>query len=184
MQTSKNKRLFNVNDLNKMFDAKILLDKECVELVEGEILERREIVYDEDIKLRKIADALKLEFAEQAIVSVKPLVQLYEIQCVRPSIAIINPLISDKDNIIKAEDTFFVIELTDSKFNYADNPRSWYYGLFNYPEVWFINLNLGLIEVCTKPNSGFSQCRTYLRNSVIKSETSPNLSFKVDDILS
>jgi hypothetical protein len=184
MQASKNKRLFNVNDLTKMVEAKILLDNECVELVEGEILERREIVSDEDIKSRKIAEVLRLAFGEQAVVNVKPLIQLYEIQCLRPSIAVINPVIYSDNSIIKAENTFFIIELTESKFNYTDNPRSWYYGLFNYHEVWFVNLNLGLIEVCTKPNSGFSQCRTYLRSNVIKSETSPNLSLKADEILS
>ena len=183
MQNSKNKRLFSCGDLTRMFEQEILRDTECIELVEGEILERIESVCSEDAKSRKIADLLRLAFEEQAVIEIKPLIQLNEIQCVRPSIAVNKPSNFNKSRIAKAEDTFFVIELTNLKFNYADNPRSRYYGLFNYPEVWFVNLNFGLIEVCTKPNHGFSQCQTYARNSVIKSENAPSLSLNSNQVL-
>ncbi len=183
MQNSKNKRLFSCADLIKMFEQEILRDTECVELVEGEILERIESVCGEDAKSQKIADLLRLAFGEQAIIEIKPLIELNEIQCIRPSIAVNKPSNSNKSRVTKAEGTFFVIELTNLKFNYADNPRSRYYGLFKYPEVWFVNLDFGLIEVCTKPNYGFSQCRTYVRNSVIKSENSPSLSLNSNQVL-
>lgn len=175
--------MFDADDLTKMFEAKILLDKECIELVEGEILERNETISEEIIKSQKIADVLQLEFGVQAFVETKPLVQINEIQCLRPSIAVTKSLPCSQSNIMKAGDTLFVIELTDLRFNYADNQRGRYYGLFNYPEVWFVNLNLGLVEVCTKPNYGFSQCRTYMRGNIIKSESSPNLSLNTNRIL-
>ena len=177
-------RIFTVGDLEKLFKTGILSKNESVELVEGEILLRRETVLDELQKAKKIAKNLSQAFGDKALVKIQHSINLYEIQSLKPSIAVIKPFSADKTNQTNAEDTFFVIELTDLRFNYTENSRCRYYGQFNYPEVWFVNLDLSLVEVCTQPNYGYSRCRTYLRSDTIKSENSPDLQIEANKLLS
>ncbi|HQU84732.1 MAG TPA: hypothetical protein PKY59_16455 [Pyrinomonadaceae bacterium] len=180
----KHKLFFTVDDLKKLRDAKILSKTTAVELIQGEIFHRLELIPDEFAKAEKLQKILENSFKDKAIIKVFPSIRLYDIQCVKPSIAVCKPSIKPAENdFFISEDTFFVIELTDTKFNYADNARSRYYGMFKYPEVWFVNNDLGIIEVCTQPNLGYSRCRTYLRHDICQSETEPDLQIKASEVL-
>lgn len=176
------KLLFDNNDLDKMFVANVLSENDSFELIEGEILERKEIIQDEFAESERIASVLQAPFSSFANVKAQQLIQLNEFQLVRPSI-VVSQLDFDRNPQIHGKDVFFAIELAKERYNYSDNPRAKYYGRCNFSEVWFIILNLGFIEVCTELNNGIRHCRTYRRGDVIKSETIPQLEIEVDKIL-
>lgn len=176
------KILFTDKDLDKMLKSNVLSKSDSIELIEGEIIRRTETVENELVRAKKIALKLKKTFGEKATVKVQPSLYLHELQIVKPSIAIIKPSSAKKKRLNK-DDLLFAIEISDNRFNYADNPRATYYGMFGVQEVWFIIYNIGFIEVCTNPNFGFSHCRTYLRKDLAKSTTIPDLEIEVNKIL-
>jgi hypothetical protein len=176
------KLVLNVKDLDKMLETRILSKSDSLELIEGEVFKRKETVTDELLKAEQLALNLKKHFGRKAVIKVQPSVYLHELQMLKPSVAVIKPSSAKKKRFYK-DDLLFAIEFSDCRFNYSDNKRAKYYGMFEVQEVWFLIHNLGFIEVCTNPNYGYSRCRTYTKKGLIKSETIPDLEIEVDKLL-
>ncbi len=167
-----------------MFEVGILSKNESLELIEGEIFEKT-ISESDFIKTQQIAEALAKSFGQQAIVKVNESICLHKYFQLTPDISVLRPCADYYEGRLPhASDAFFVVELTETNYNYdiSINPRSRHYGFSQFPEVWFVNPIIGLIEVCTKPNHGYSHIRTYQRGKTVQSETVPHLSVEVDRI--
>ena len=68
------KLLFDNNDLDKMFVANVLSENDSFELIEGEILERKEIIQDEFAESERIASVLQAPFSSFANVKAQQLI--------------------------------------------------------------------------------------------------------------
>ncbi|NJM54121.1 MAG: hypothetical protein HC846_12500 [Blastocatellia bacterium] len=53
------KLIFDTDDLDKIFVTKCFIRKDSIELIEGEILERREIIENEFVESKRIALVLQ-----------------------------------------------------------------------------------------------------------------------------
>lgn len=178
------KVLFLLDDFHKMLSNGILPKNEMLELIEGEIFTKTVTDVDKAVTL-EVAEILARQFDGQAIIQTFHSLRLNDYYQLIPFITVLKPRADFYEKQIpNAADAYFVVELTLEKENYdvSVNPRSRHFSHPHFPEVWFINPVAGFIELCTKPNFGYSHIQTLRRGRTAISEAAPNLQIEVDKI--
>ena len=177
---------FNVDQYYRLAEAGILKSDDRVELIEGEIVRMSPIGSPHAASVRRSAHLFEIKFAERAIVSVQNPVRLDDFSEPVPDIV----LLKLRDDFYAAshptpEDVLLIIEVSDSTVLSDRNVKVPLYARAGIPETWLVNLPEQTIEVYYSLIDGrYGKSLKFKTGELVMSPTIPELSLKVDDIVS
>jgi|SRR5579862_5441287 len=185
METEVAKKLFTVEEYLRMGEAGIFHPEARLELIEGEIIEMSP-VGDRHIGCVNRATALfSSRLAGKAIVSVQNPVRLSRYTEPQPDLVLARPredYYSGKR--LSAEDTFLVIEISDSTVRYDRNRKMPLYAKAGVPELWIENLQEDIILVFRDPGPvTFLTEMMFRRGELLSPAAFPEITFKVEELI-
>lgn len=179
------KKLFTVDDYYRMADAGILNPRDRVELIEGEIVEMSPIGLKHVSRLIRANEFFTFAFKGRAFVSIQLPLRLNNYNEPQPDIVIMRT----REDYYEAkrltpEDTFLVIEVSDSSLRYDQKVKLPLYAATGVVEFWIENLQDNVLLVCRDPEGKDYKTQFTLRSGDSVSPLSfPGISFKVSDLL-
>ena len=185
MQTEVTKKLFTVDEYYRMADAGIFGPEERLELIEGEIIEMSP-VGDRHIACVNRATALfGSRLAGKAMVSVQNPVRLDRFSEPQPDIVLARPREDYyAGKRLSSEDTFLVVEISDTTVRYDRNRKMPLYAKAAVPELWIENLQENVILVYRNPRENtFSTSLVFRHGDSISLHAFPEFVFRVDELL-
>jgi len=179
------KRLFNVQEYERMVETGILSEDDRVELIEGEIVEMSPIGSSHAACVNCLTILLVQKLGQHAIVSVQNPVRLGKRSQPQPDFA----LLKWRDDFYRQslptpDDVFLLIEVSDSTLKFDRQVKAPLYARAGIEELWVVNLEDEEVEVYTQPSGGAYQLvRRVGRGEMISSENVPGLSLEVNAVL-
>ena len=184
MHVEVTKKFFTVDEYYRMGEAGIF-DDTRVEFIEGEIIEMSPIGTRHVACVDRANALFSKSLADRAIVSVQSSLQLTNYTEPQPDLVILKPradFYASKKH--SPEDTFLVIEVSDTSLRYDRNRKAPLYARSGVPEVWIENLKDNVILVLRDPGPAtYSTILTFKRNESLSLLAFPEINFKVDYLL-
>ena len=185
METEVAKKLFTADEFVRMGEAGIFDPEARLELIEGEIIEMSALGNPHMGCVNRANALFSARLAGKVMVSPQNAVLLSRYTRPQPDIVLARPredFYSTKT--IAPEDTFLVIEVSDSTIRYDRNRKMPLYAKSGVPELWIENLQEGLILVYRDPGpETFATSLTFKRGESISIAAFPEIVFKVEELL-
>ncbi len=177
---------FKVDDYYKMIELGMLENYERAEIIEGELIKNMPIGNRHAACVEKLNELLRDELGKTVSLRNQQTIKFDDYNEPQPDLAI---LTRREDFYSQAaptpKDALILIEVSDSTLKYDRDKKLPLYAEAEIPEVWVVNLTNEIVEVHTKPSVGLYQLvKIFKRGEILETETLPNLSLNVDDILS
>jgi Uma2 family endonuclease len=179
------KKLFTIDEFQRIEDAGIFPPDSRFELIRGEIIEMPEPTGRHIGRVNKLNRLFTSTLGETVIVSVQNAVRIRPRSRPRPDVALLKPL----PELFGAfeptpDDVLLLIEISDTTVRYDRRTKARLYAEAAIPEYWILNISENVLEVRTEPTDG-----QYRRTQILKpgQTISPQklsaVTFAVDDIL-
>ena len=176
---------FTAEEYRKMGEVGILREDARVELIGGEIVEMN------PIGTRHLACVVALNHLLVALSGGKYFVSVQNPISVgvgdepQPDLSLLKERPRpDAEAPPGPEDVFVVVEVSDSTLAYDRNVKLPLYASAGIPEVWIVDLRGEKVEVFTGLESHrYAGMRAYVRGDEVRSETVPDLTLPVTEIL-
>lgn len=171
------RRLFTVDDFERMCETGILREDDRVELIEGEITQMAALGKRHASCVDVLNDSLTEQSRRRYIVRVQSSIRLHDLSSPQPDIAL---LVRRKDfyrhQLPSAADVLLVIEVSDSSLEYDRRKKLPDYARAGMPEFWIVNLIEDRIEIYTQPTGGTYERVAYVEpGEALSSVTIPDL---------
>ena len=183
METTK--RMFTADEFSRMDAAGIFPPDTRVELIEGEIIEMSPAGTRYTACVNRITRRFAVAFAESGLVSVQNAVLLSNWSMPLPDLILAKPRPDDYFNQrLSAEDTFLVVEVSDTSIAYDRKIKVPLFAKAGIPEVWIEDLQKNRLLVYRNPEG-----QTYSTNLALSPKDSvsliafPDTVFSVSDLL-
>ncbi len=179
------KRVFSTGEYHKMTEAGILLEDDCVELIEGEIIKMSPIGSRHAACVKRINALLNHRISGAEIVSVQDPILLSDYSEPEPDIALLK-FREDfyAQSLPAVNDVLLIIEVADTSIEYDRDVKLPLYARSGIPAVWLVDLSCDTVEVYSEPASGaYPKCDHLHRGGVLKLQGCPWISIKVEEIL-
>jgi Uma2 family endonuclease len=179
------RKKFTIAQYHRTIETAILTDRDRVELIEGEIIEKSPVGRRHAACVDRLNEIFVLQVASEAIVRIQNPIKLSDNSEPQPDIA----LVRRQTNFYVTEhpqpkDIFLVVEVSDTTTDYDRQVKIPLYATEQISEAWLIDLNTKAIEVYRQPTpSGYLNVRICDRNDSIVLQAFPDISFSVDSIL-
>ena len=179
------RRLFTVEEYERMIEAGILTENDRVELVEGEIVEMAAKGSRHSSCVKRITDLFYRDARQSAVVSIQDPVRVGGRSELEPDVALLRP----RDDLYATAhplpaDTLLIVEVSDTTLDYDHGLKLALYARAGIQEVWVVNLADDMIEVYALPKSGrYQETREAQRGEAIEARGVPGLVVEVNDIL-
>lgn len=139
---------FTVKDYHRMAAADIFDPDECVELLDGEVVEMSPIGLTHGACVDRLARTFMLGVGERAIVRVQGAVQIGEFSEPQPDLAVLRFRANFyADHQPRPRDILLVVEVADSSLRYDLHRKTPLYLAGGVPEVWVVDLVASVIYV-------------------------------------
>ncbi|MBI3359112.1 MAG: Uma2 family endonuclease [Nitrospirae bacterium] len=179
------KRVFSTGEYHKMTEAGILLEDDCVELIEGEIIKMSPIGSRHAACVKRINALLNHRISGAEIVSVQDPILLSDYSEPEPDIALLK-FREDfyAQSLPAAIDLLLIIEMADTSVEYDRNIKLPLYARSGIPAVWLVDLSCDAVEAYSEPVNGvYQQCDHLHRGGVLALAGFPWITLKVEEIL-
>ena len=183
METTK--KLFTTDEFVRMDEVGLFLQNPRVELIEGEIVEMSPIGPRHEACVTRATRRFVIAFTETALVRVQGSLLLSNWSLPQPDLVVARPRTDDYFNKrLSADDTFVVIEVSDTSIAFDRKIKLPLYAKAGIPEVWIEDLQKNRLLVYRDLNGG-----TYSTNLVLSPKDSvslaafPDAVFSVSDLL-
>lgn len=179
------RRLFTVDDYERMCETGILREDDKVELIGGEITQMAAVGRRHASCVDVANDLLTEQRKRRYIVRVQSPIYLHDFSAPEPDIAL---LIWRKDfyrhQAPKAADVLLVIEVSDSSLEYDRRTKLPDYARSGIKEFWIVNLVEERIEIYTQPVGNRYEKVVYVeQGEALASVTIPDLTLDADALL-
>jgi len=168
-----------------MVDAGILTERDRVELIEGEIVEMSPIGNRHAACVDRANELFISAFKGRAIVSVQHPLRLNKYNEPQPDLVVVkhrSDYYSSKSRT--PEDTFFVVEVSDTTLRYDTKVKLPIYARAGVPELWIENLQKDMLLVCREPAERNYKVQITLRPGESVSPLAfPDVVFEINDLL-
>ena len=185
MRADITKKLFTVDEYYRMVDAGILREDDRVELIEGEIIEMSPIGQKHMACVDRANDIFTSSFKGRALVSVQNPLRLNSYNEPQPDIVVLKPradYYASKPHT--PEDTFLVLEVSDTTLRYDTNVKLPIYAAGGVSEVWIENLQEDLLLVSRDPAAKtYNTQLTLRRGDSVSPLAFPDVVFQIEDLL-
>jgi len=185
METEVAKKLFTVDEYYRMGEAGIFHPDARLELIEGEIIEMSPVGDRHIACVNRATAVFTRRLAGKALVSVQNPMRLSGYTEPQPDVVVAR-LREDyyAGKRLSPEDTFLVIEISDTTVRYDRNRKMPLYAKAGIPELWIENLQEDVITVYRKPEEGaFSIFFVFRRGESLSLDAFPEIVFNVDELL-
>ena len=185
MHTEVTKKLFTVDEYYQMAEAGILRDDSRVELIEGEIIQMSPIGVRHASCVSRANKLLMTQLGDRIWLSPQNPVRLSNITEPQPDIQLLKPradFYGSRHPV--AEDTYLVLEVSDTTLRYDRDRKLPLYAKSGVPEVWIEDLEANQILVYRKPRGKrYLTSMIFNRGQQISLGAFPEISFNVDDLI-
>lgn len=177
------RRRFDVHEYHRMGEVGLLTENDRVELIRGEILAMNPIGVAHMSVVNILTQKMVLFAMERDLmVSVQNPVRLDDGSEPEPDIALIAG--GPRTELPSPDDTFLIIEVSDTTLDYDRNVKLPLYTETGIPEVWIADLKGKRIEVHSNPDADtYREKRTFGAGERIKSAKLDGLEIPVNEVL-
>lgn len=178
------RRLFTVEEYERMVQADILAIAERVELLNGEIVEMSPIGTRHAACVKRLNQLFSQLVGGRAIIGVQDPIRLSDRSQPQPDLALLQPR---SDFYVTAHpqppDILLIVEVADTSADYDRQVKIPLYANAGIIEVWLLDLVEQYLEVYRQPSANGYQHQQLHRNQQIFIQALPDLTISIDDIL-
>lgn len=178
------RRLFTVEEYERMVQADILAIAERVELLNGEIVETSSIGTRHAACVNRLNKLFLVQVGENALISVQNPIRLSDRSQPQPDLALLQPR---SDFYATAhpqpQDILLIVEVADTSADYDRQVKIPLYANAGIIEVWLVDLVEQYLEVYRQPSANNYQHQQLHRNQQIFIQALADLTISIDDIL-
>ncbi|QTA90596.1 Uma2 family endonuclease [Desulfonema magnum] len=186
MLTNVRRKMFTTDEYHRMTELGILGEDDHLELIEGDIIQMAAAIGSYHAScVDRLTQLFAANFAGKAIVRVQNPVSIGKHSEPEPDIA----LLKFRENFYAEthpgpKDVLLIVEVSDSTLKYDRETKLPLYAKAGIKETWIINLQEGCVEVYTGPSKqGYDTLRKFRKQTVITSDSFPDLHLSADDIM-
>lgn len=171
MSVQVQRRLFTVNEYNKMAEAGILPER-GVELINGEIINMSPIGTRHNAMVSKLNRFLVEQVGQSALVFPQCAFMASEYTQPEPDLALAK-FRSDYyiNAMLRGEDLFLIIEASDTTFYYDTKVKKNLYAAAGVPEYWVVDLNKEKVHTYWNLQEGnYQNSEVYKKGETLKAQ--------------
>jgi Uma2 family endonuclease len=179
------KKLFTVDEFERMNEAGILHPDLRFELIRGEIIQMPIGLGMHSGRVNKLTRLFTSRFGDSVIVSVQNPLIIDEYSAPKPDVAILKPL-EDFFGLREPnpDDVLFLIEISDTSLRFDTKIKLQLYAEAGVREYWILDIQHTVLMVLTEPVEGeYRKQEIFRRGQTICPKALPHVSFSLDDIL-
>lgn len=178
------RRLFTVDEYERMAQAGILHEDDRVELIEGEVVQMTAIGARHAAAVARIL-ALFAGLRARAVLWPQNPLRLSQRSAPQPDVVLLKPR---KDFYAGGHpgpaDVLLLVEVMDVSASYDRGVKLPLYARHGIPEVWLVDLEQERVEVYREPRAeGYSSATVLRRGERLASAAFPDLALAVEDLL-
>lgn len=159
------RRLFSVDDYERMGGAGVLRLEERTELIEGEVID---VGSRYSYVITCLINALHAAAPGKYLVSSQIPLQLGDRNVPEPDVVVLKPGTANPQHHPRAGDVCLLVEVCDSSMEFDLGVKLPIYARYNVPEVWLVDLRASTVHVCRQPGSGgYGNVRQFGRGEAI-----------------
>ena len=183
------KKLFTIEEFDRIEDAGIFPPDSRFELIRGEIIEMAEPSGRHIGRVNKLNDLFASTLGQTVIVSVQNAVYMKRppkrMSRPRPDVALLKRLPELFEAFAPSpEDVLLLIEISDTTERYDHRIKGPLYAEAGIAEYWILNIPKRVLEVRTDPVDGAYRTTQILQHGqTVSPRNFPGVTFAVDDIL-
>jgi Uma2 family endonuclease len=178
-------RRFSVDEYHRMIWAGILKEDDCVELIEGDIIEMTPIGPRHAVCVAGLTEHFVRFLSTRAVVWAQSPICLGPHSEPQPDVALVTPPRTRYGEAHPgAEDLFLIIEIADTTVEDDRTRKIPLYARAGIPESWLVDLPGEAIEVYRDPaQDGYRDVRTVRRGQTLAPLAFPGVTLTADEIL-
>lgn len=179
------RRLFTVEEYERMVEAGILHEDDRVELIEGEIVEMTPINPPHFGTVNRVTELLIGHLRGRATVAVQGPVRLFPRSMPEPDFSVLVPRDDFYSTALpQPSDIYLVIEVSDTSLRYDRDRKLPLYGRYGVREMWVVDIPHSRLIVARRPGpDGYDQITVVARGETVTPEAFPDLVLAAEDIL-
>jgi Uma2 family endonuclease len=179
------RRRFTVEEYRRMAHVGILTEADCVELIDGQIIQATSVGRRHAACVGRLTRSLTEAFGDRALVWPKNPIRLPRDTEPQPDVTILRP---PADRYIhhpaSAEHVLWLVEAADVSYRYDRYVKLPLYARAAIPEVWIIDLTHEVVEVHRHPSSrGYGSTQTVDRAGILTPQAFADIVIPTADIL-
>jgi len=179
------RKLFSVEEFQRISDAGIFPPDSRFELIRGEIIEMPIPTRLHSGRVNKLNRVFTAKLGESAIVCVQNPMFIDKMSEPRPDVVICKPL-PELFGPFEPEpaDVLLLVEISDTSLRYDTKIKSKLYAEAGIPEYWILNIPDGVLQVRTDPSDGeYRRVENLKRGQSITAQMLPGIVFTTDEVL-
>ena len=176
---------FSVDEYYKMIELGILKDYEKAEIIEGKLIDKTPAADRHAYIVNFLTKFFIENVSDEVLVRNQNPLRLSDYDEPMPDVVLADLTKFDCKRHPRSEETFLVVEVSDSTLKYDRDTKLALYAEAEISEVWIVNLKNDIIEIHTKPSNGIYQlAQIFKKGEVAESDVLPDLKVEVNKILS
>jgi Uma2 family endonuclease len=184
MQIEVAKKLFTVDEYDRMAEAGILGLQDRLELIDGEIIQMSPVGERHACCVRHALHLFMTSLNGRAVVSVQSPVQLNNYTEPDPDLVVLKPTADYYASTVWATDALLIVEVSDTTLRFDRTVKLPKYAAAGIAEVWIENLQTGELLVYRNPSGDrYLVSRTLQHGDTISPLAFPDAVFNVDELL-
>lgn len=185
MATGLLRRLFKVQEFDRMVEVGILTKGDRVELICGEIVEMSPIGRRHAACVRRLDSILSQKLANRAFVDTQNPVELGDRSEPQPDVVLLQPRPDFYESKHpQPRDIFLLIEVTDTTVETDRAVKIPLYAEDGISEVWLLAINEQCLEVYRQPSArGYLEMQKLYRGQIASIQAFPDIEIAVDEML-
>jgi Uma2 family endonuclease len=179
------RRLWSVDEYQRMVDAGILTKRDRVELVHGEIVHMTPIGHRHAAAVAAVLAPFIRRLEDRAVVWSQGSLPLPPRSMPEPDVLVLRSRADFyREAAPRAEDVFLVIEVADSSLRYDRLVKMPLYAAAGVPEAWIVDVESRRIETYRQPhNAGYADVNMFARDAAVTPAAFPDLAIPVAQIV-
>jgi Uma2 family endonuclease len=179
------KKLFTVEEFQRICDAEIFPPDSRHELIRGEIIEMPTPTRRHSGRVNKLNRVFTSKLGETVIVCIQNGMFVDVMSEPKPDVVICKPLPELFGPFEPSpEDVLLLVEISDTSIRYDTRIKAPLYAKAGIPEYWILNIPEDVLEVRREPANGeWLRTETYRRGQTIVALQLPDVTFTIDELL-
>jgi Uma2 family endonuclease len=175
------RKLFSVEEFQRISDAGIFPPDSRFELIRGEIIEMPIPTRLHSGRVNKLTRVFTSKLGESAIVCIQNPMFVDKMSEPRPDVVICKPFGPFEP---EPSDVLLLVEISDTSLRYDTKIKSRLYAEAGIPEYWILNIPDNVLQVRTDPSDGeYRQIENHKRGRSITAKMLPDTVFTIDELL-
>ena len=176
------RRLFTIEEYERMVAAGILAREERIELIDGEIVEMSPIGDPHAAFVANLTHLLVHAVGDRARVWVQGPIRIPPRSVPQPDLALLRPRSYVRQSATVA-DVLLVVEVADTSLHYDRGVKLRLYARAGVPEYWIVDTNAETLEVYRSPRTdGYAEQRRPAREQQVAPLAIPDAVFPIASI--